>query len=310
MTFSAENTDQESAGSVLTALRTPAVRHLAWMCSAAQLLGGPAAIDLGRLLPTDWLERLRFWDAQPQAAPQSLKQPVNPRLGLYFESLYACLMTDLLGWQLLARNLPIRRAGITLGELDFVLRNPLSGAVEHHEIAIKFYLGYPPSGTADTAPLWYGPNAHDRLDLKRQRLVEQQSQRSELADTRAALATLGIEPPQAQRIFMPGYLFYPSDQSLAPPPQTPSQHARGSWLYLDAVARCDTAQWVALRKPHWIGPWVQSAAPDSQATQAALAQVHNSGTPRLFARLQRAASGAGWYEVQRMFVVPAHWPGV
>ncbi|MEH6499473.1 MAG: DUF1853 family protein [Pseudoalteromonas distincta] len=312
MTFSSESAALQSPGPDLTGFRVPAVRHLAWMCQAAQLLGGPQALDLGPYLPEDLQARLSNWDAYPESGPAVLNDVANPRLGLYFESLYACVLTDILGWELLVRNLPIRSAGITLGELDFVVRNRHTGVVEHHEIAVKFYLGYPPPERAAEGEVarWYGPNARDRLDLKTRRLQEEQSQRCALPETIQALHQRGIAQPQVTRIFMPGYLFYPLHAHVQAEPGVPLHHARGAWAYLDYVMQMDLGDWVPLRKPHWLGPWVQPGPPDALMRQAALAEVRDGQTPRLFARLIQDRESGLWCEAQRIFVMPARWPGV
>lgn len=304
----------------LTQFRVPAVRHLAWMCRAPQLFSSPLKFDLSSHLPSDTLETLQRWDEKPEEGPSFLTATPHPRLGLYFEGLYECLMTEILGWDLLAKNLQIKSPERTLGELDFVLRNPQTELIEHHEIAVKFYLGYesPESGFA----LWYGPNVSDRLDIKIQRMLEHQSQRTQLAETGEALALLDIRGPLRSRVFMPGYLFYPFEPSgsesglqsglqsgLASPSQAPADHARGYWLYLGAAEEMNTQCWVHLRKPYWLGPWVQAGPPESANTEATLASVHSTGTPRLFASLQHDEQTGLWKEKERVFVVPEQWPG-
>lgn len=319
MTFSSESPALQSLGFEspdLTRFRTPAVRHLAWMCHTAQLLAGPQVVDLRAYWPADLLARLARWDAHPEAGPAVLTQPANRRLGIYFESLYACLLTDILGWDLLVRNLPIRHAGITLGELDFVVRNRHTGVVEHHEIAVKFYLGYVPAGgsagdhTGDHDVRWYGPNARDRLDLKTRRLLDEQSQRTALPETAIALREQGIEQPQLSCIFMPGYLFYPLDSQVYTGKWVPVNHPRGVWAYLDAALQMDVSHWVPLRKPHWLGPWVQTSAPNVDDRDSALAEIREAATPRLFAQLRQHPLSGDWYEERRIFVMPARWPGV
>ena len=296
----------------LTRFRVPAIRHLAWMCQAAQLSDSPLAFDLRSQLPLGTLETLQGWDAMPATAPAALLEPAHPRLGYYFERLYECLLRDLLGWQVLARNLPIRNQIRTLGELDFILRNPHTGSVEHHEIAVKFYLGYvEPSDNEDPTKVhWYGPNAVDRLDLKTARMLEHQSQRTLLAESVAALDLLGVEESVKPRIFMPGYLFYSEANSVTLPVGVPQDHQRGRWAYLEAVRAMDTTCWVHLRKPHWLGPWVQPGAPDALLRQAALAEIRDAATPRLFARLRQDPMSGLWCEAQRIFVMPTGWPGM
>lgn len=283
------------------------VDHLAWLCRAPQLLDSPLRFPLTDYLPDDWQARLAHWSADPAARPQCLAEPANPRLGYYFERLYECVLTQLLGWELVTRNLQVREAGgRTLGELDFVVRNPGTGAVEHHEIAVKFYLGYPQN---QAGTRWYGPNSHDRLDLKVGRLLDHQSRSGERAETRALLAELGVREPVVPRVFMPGYLFYPAGQVVRLPDFVPANHLRGHWLYHHQTRTLDTRHWVPLHKPHWLGPWHQAEEPDGGVARLALADVQERNRPRLFAALAQSPDTGLWQETARTFVVPSAWPG-
>ncbi|MCL1484758.1 MAG: DUF1853 family protein [Marinobacter sp.] len=163
----------------LFSLSNPAIRHLAWLCSSPQLLQCPLSFTPQRYLPNDYLATLLNWDAHPQNAPALLGEPPQKRLGHYVERLYRVLLENLLGWDILLQNQQIHSDGRTIGELDFVVYNRHRQRIEHHEIAIKFYLGH---------TQWFGPNAHDRLDLKTRSLLDQQSQRSQTPEARELLA--------------------------------------------------------------------------------------------------------------------------
>ncbi|WP_417547870.1 DUF1853 family protein [Marinobacter segnicrescens] len=280
--------------------------HLDWLCRSPQLLRCEQSFALRDQLPADLADRLARWDADPASRPAALNEPAHPRLGYYFERLYECVMTHLLGWQLLAKNLQVRDgSGRTLGELDFLLRNPETGEVEHHEIAVKFYLGYQ-QDESDT--LWYGPNSRDRLDRKVRRLLEHQSRLTERPEARKAMTDLGIPGPVTSRIFMPGYLFYPPDTPLTVPDFVPADHLRGTWLYRHDLADQDMAAWVPLHKPHWLGPWSQPDRPDPELAARVMDTVAEHARPRLFAVLSEDAASGQWIEVERVFVVPENWP--
>lgn len=301
------------ANELLLQFRTPAVRHLAWMCYAPQLLESALSFSPFSYLPDNLLTTLHHWDAHPESGPTVLTAIPKPRLGLYFEELYNCLLTDILGYEVLARNLQIRGAQRTLGELDFVVRNPRTHEIEHHEVAVKFYLGIQLEAQQQESgkTFWHGPNAIDRLDLKTRNLLEQQSQRTLLTETTEALRERGIDQPVITRIFMPGYLFYPLDEKVSLPPQVPANHERGRWLYLEQARCLDACHWVHLQKPHWLGPWVQTGAPDLSArsdTLNAIEAIETIGTPRLFALVNHDAQANLWIETERFFIVPAHWP--
>ncbi|QSP93428.1 DUF1853 family protein [Marinobacter salinisoli] len=283
----------------------PAVRHLAWLCTAPQLIAGPSVFRPAEHLPPGYDKMLRRWDQSLSSMPELLRMESPPkRLGYYFERLYEVLLTDLLGWKVLLKNLQIQSEGRTLGELDFVVHNIVDDRIEHHEIAIKYYLGVP-NGDSDTK--WFGPNAKDRLDLKRDLLLNHQSKRTDAPEAIATLATHGIAGPLPCRIFMPGYLFYPLGLSLAPPGDAPTDHLRGWWVYANDAQTMDTSNWIELRKPHWVGPWRQKQAPCPAETTKRLDSINELRVPRLFAQLERAETTGEWREIRRIFVVPQTW---
>ena len=313
----------------LFSLSNPAIRHLAWLCSSPQLLQCSLTFVPQHYLPSDYFATLLSWDAHPRSAPALLHEPPQKRLGHYVERLYRVLLESLLGWDILLQNQQVHSNGRTIGELDFVVYNRHDQRVEHHEIAIKFYLGH---------TLWFGPNAHDRLDLKASSLLNQQSQRSKTPEARELLAGHGISGPLTARIFMPGYLFYPPvrSESCIPlsstpclsssspingagqpgkdpradvPSYVPNDHHRGHWVYVHHLRPEDRAAWVVLQKPHWIGPWQQNQPPCPQQAAQMLEQIQQDQSPRLFAQLKYHTASAQWREEQRWFVVPQNWPG-
>ena len=95
--------------------QTPAVRHLAWLCSAPQLLEAPVSFYPQQWLPDNYQERLQHWDQQPEAMPARLAQPAERRLGHYFERLYEVLLKELLGWELLLKNQQILTLILCIG---------------------------------------------------------------------------------------------------------------------------------------------------------------------------------------------------
>ncbi|NWN92232.1 DUF1853 family protein [Marinobacter adhaerens] len=290
---------------LINTYQTPAIRHLAWLCQAPQLVHSPITFEPTQYLPPDYPEQLKAWDKNMETAPALLSEPPQRRLGFYFEQLYQVLLEDLLGWPVLLKNQQIQSHGRTIGELDFVVHNRMEDRVEHHEIAIKFYLGLPgPTGTTR----WYGPNARDRLDLKVSSLLEQQSRRTLLPETVALLAEDNITGPLTPRIFMPGYLFYPDKMQALTPDYVPASHLHGRWMYVQDARAGNTSHWVVLNKPHWIGHWFQSEPPEPEQAQEALARVENGATPQLFAAMEKHCQTGRWFEADRVFVVPDSWP--
>jgi hypothetical protein len=279
-------------------------RHLHWLCTAPALLDDALCFDIAAQLPPDWPQRVDALLAAP-SAQEELVKAASTRLGHYFEALYAQLLSGVLGWQVLARNLPVRSPERTLGELDFLVLNPTSQAVEHHEIAVKFYLGY----QADEAtPRWYGPNSQDRFDLKRQRLLEHQARLTQRAESVAVLRAAGLPLPTRSRIVMLGYLFDPPSGALPLPQGASEQCLRSRWQRGATLTEDMLVDAVVLHKPHWLGSWSQAGAPALAASLAACERIAAGGPPRLFARLARDEASGEWRERERFFVVPEHWP--
>lgn len=297
--------DEKTKPHSLFDLRTPAVRHLAWLCQAPQLLRSPMTLEPSRYLPDGYQDQLRHWDQHPDTLPPLLRETPPKRLGFYFERLYRVLLEELLGWEILIQNRQIQANGRTLGELDFIVHNRNEGRLEHHEIAIKYYLGVPETNGPTR---WYGPNAKDRLDLKTSRMINTQSQRTRLPEAQALLAEAGISGPITPRLFMPGYLFYPSRSDYAIPDYVPADHLAGRWRYVSELAASSTRHWVVLNKPDWIGPWQQAHAPAAEESAHALAAIEREHVPLLFAALAQNEPDGPWREVDRIFVVPENWP--
>lgn len=51
---------------------TPAVRHLAWLCHAPQLIQHTSIFEPARYLPDNYLVILQEWDKTPSAGPEGL----------------------------------------------------------------------------------------------------------------------------------------------------------------------------------------------------------------------------------------------
>ncbi|MFL6534769.1 MAG: DUF1853 family protein, partial [Pseudomonas sp.] len=127
-------------------LRHPEVRDLAWVIIAPPMLIDTPWPQRHPLAGSDWVQqphRLEHWlrqlDRDSYPLLQCLSQGRTRRLGLYYERLWQFAVQHAPGIEWIAANLPIRREGHTLGELDLLLRD--GEGVHHLELAIKLYLG-------------------------------------------------------------------------------------------------------------------------------------------------------------------------
>ncbi len=91
----------------------------------------------------------------------------NPRLGFLYQHLCSEILACHPNYEIKLEEVQVNREnGQTLGAIDLILQNFASNGYEHWEVAIKFYLLH--EGT------WFGPNAHDQLDKKLDRMLNHQ----------------------------------------------------------------------------------------------------------------------------------------
>ncbi|MEQ3635960.1 DUF1853 family protein [Alcanivorax sp.] len=258
-------------------------RQLGWLIQAPALLRRSPFRDAGSLLRREFL-------ADPtllhRAAEQLQTQAAPSRLGLIFELWVAALVDASTGLERVASNLPVREQGRTLGELDMLVRDCLSGELWHWELALKFYLA--------TAEQWYGPNRHDTLHRKAQHLYQQQLPRSRSEVARAQLAEQGWEI-NGQALLTRGRLFYHHD--------TPSEgempaagHERGWWR---TTHELDEGPWSIIDRPFWATPFMS----DKEATFVdRLALINYVETH------SRPLMATSPHHDQPGFIVPVSWP--
>ena len=314
-------------------LQHPAVRDLAWVMRSPGLLDAayyakhqhPKPHQTGAVIIDDgycqqlyrqqhaWLRQL---DQDPQTLLAWLAQRKSHRLGYYFEDLVEYWLRHLVADGFVASHVPVRRGKQTLGEFDFLFAQAGARALQHWEVAVKFYLA---QRHADGRVLFYGPQARDRLDLKVARLLEHQAVLAHTDAGQAVIAQQGYASVMAQ-VLLKGYLFYPADMDWdsAPLPCAgiSPTHLRGWWTRIDALqipAASTASRWCRVPRLAWLAP-VRVAAGHAQAlvTQADLAgfcrdQFARRAEPFMLAELAAAEDGS-WREISRGFVVHGHWP--
>ncbi|MDN2481726.1 DUF1853 family protein [Vibrio agarivorans] len=131
----------------------------------------------------------------------------NPRLGFIYQHLCTELITQSRQYDVVLEEVQINdQHGKTLGAIDLILHNKMTGLDEHWEVAIKFYLLH--GGT------WFGPNAHDQLDKKLERMLNHQLKMSQTPQFRHLHSALS---PITERLLLQGRLYTnPFNNELTP----------------------------------------------------------------------------------------------
>ncbi|WP_372917551.1 DUF1853 family protein [Salegentibacter sp.] len=150
------------------------------------------------------------------AIPQDLPDPEkampslasNFVLGKRMESFFELLIKSSDRYKLLANNIQISRQKITLGELDFLLKDLHTNQNIHLELVYKFYV-YDPSFSSEEAR-WIGPNRKDSFLQKMEKLSEKQFPLLHIPETRDFLKTLDLNPEDLiQQTYFKAKLFLP-----------------------------------------------------------------------------------------------------
>jgi len=295
-------------------LRNPQVRDLAWAILSPPMLSKTSAPQRHPLSASGWVEDpqsladfLLALDNSPDALTEWLANPVQRRLGRYYEQLWVFAVEHAPGVEMIAANLPIRIDGHTLGELDMLLRD--RDGVHHVELAIKFYLG-PQQGDGNDPAQWLGADSQDRLDLKLAHLSQHQLPMSSRPETREALTALGIENLSAE-LWLGGYLLYPWPSHAQSPAGVHPDHLRGVWVHQRDwpafVAQCSEGHWQPVPRQAWLAP----ARYDEAWSAAQLRQWFDELEPiaavQLLVRLTQITDGT-WQEAERLFLMPDLWP--
>jgi len=295
----------------LDALRDAAVRDIAWLLFSPHLLRAqpphgvlatPFELPDEAAAALDWLDAQ---DADPADLHRHIAAARITRLGRYAECLLAWFLKHGPAARLIAANVPLRRAGVTLGECDFLVETS-KGRRLHWELAVKCYL-HAGEGRGELAD-YVGPNLQDRFDLKLAHLLGHQLPLS----AREEFASLGHRGPWDTQMFVKGWLFYRHGTSERDPAAIDPAHARGWWATRaewPSFAHDYADAWVLLPRLEWLAPRLHDAAPVSNFVSVdALAQqvAHHTG-PTMVAAFVQNADGR-WAERSRGFIVPDDWP--
>ena len=297
------------------ALHEPAVRDLAWLLFSADLLRAQPPVGMlasafetaDELAATlDWLLAL---DADPTGLNRDLAVARITRLGRYAECLLGWFLQHGPTARLIAANVPLRRAGLTLGECDFLVQTQ-AGRRLHWELAVKCYL-HAGEGRALLAD-YVGPNLQDRFDLKLTHVLDHQLPLS----AREEFATLGHLGPWEPQMFIKGWLFYPHGETTSDPAEIDSAHARGWWVTRTdwpAFAAGHAQAWRVLSRLEWLAPRRhESGAAEVEGIEFVDADslservAHQNG-PTMVAAFYLDDAGR-WVERSRGFIVPDTWP--
>lgn len=165
----------------------------------------------------------------------------NVRLGKQVERVFSLLINSSESHKVVKENIQIIDGKITVGELDFIIKNVKTGVLSHLEIVYKFYL-YDPKYSNIELEKWIGPNRKDSFIEKFQKLRLKQFPLLFKPITSEILSDVDIFEMKQELCFMAS-LFVPFSLTNSHLPHVNNEAIVGYWLALDEFNAIIDSSW-------------------------------------------------------------------
>jgi hypothetical protein len=181
------------------------------------------------------------------------------KLGLYAQTLLEFAFHSIPEIELLASDLAIQEIdgsgkSRTVGSLDFLIRDVLTGEVLHIEFAVKLLLRQRFAGRHEEFSDWIGPEGRDRLDLKLKKLSEQQLPLVQRASMRTLLLErFGVDSEQVQSFALLRGLGFVAPGTPRSSKLISDSSLVGEWCSMDGWVRARVEQSRFIPKLAWLG---------------------------------------------------------
>ena len=232
------------------------VASLAWAIASAPLMYEDSAslpllsenwCDDQFTKHADWLKQLDF---DPSPLIQWMEKEDQKLLGKRFESMLAFWFQHSPFFDCFFRNYTLKKDKNTTGEIDFILKDKMNNEIFHLEVACKYYIGV---NHSRLWKYWIGPNGHDSLLQKMEKLKHQVQIFSRI-DGKEFLTQQAL-PVMKSYVLLKGFFFHPIREIHSPlAPQHSHAHYNPGW-YIRQSELGDfadqTTQWMVLSKTYW-----------------------------------------------------------
>jgi uncharacterized protein len=185
-------------------------------------------------------KRLEALDRDCSELSEFVAQLKSTRLGLRFEMLFWFWLLDdaYHHYKLIQHSIQIIDGPRTVGELDFLVFNTQTQAVEHWEVALKYYLAEQDFSLKH----WYGLNRSDTLARKLNHFTEKQFQFNQVLN----------QSIDARFAILKGQLYLPEYNTNQPHPVWVNPQRRiGTW---GQQLKLETEHFYRLERQEWICP--------------------------------------------------------
>jgi len=173
-------------------------------------------------------------------------------LGKRAESFFDLALTHSDRFQVIAQNIQIQREKITLGEIDFLIEDPIKNRQLHVELVCKFYI-YDPS-FENELERWIGPNRKDTLLQKTKKLKQKQLPLLFKPETEPYLSGLNLQSDKIeQEVCFKANLFIPKNLKNKEFEHINNECISGFWLHFEEFTETEYGRFEFLvpKKQDW-----------------------------------------------------------
>lgn len=223
----------------------------------------------------------------------------NYVLGKRVESFFELVLRNTKNYEILAQNIQIQKEKITLGELDFLLKDLMMSRFFHIEKVYKFYV-YDPS-FENEMQRWIGPNRKDSFLQKIEKLKKRQLPLLFNPETASLLSKFDLQPTDLeQQVCFKANLFIQKNLKAHVFPQINTSCIVGFWIHFEEFTseQYGAFQYFAPSKQDW------PVRPEFNEKWSAYAEIKI----QLLQMLHQKRSPLIWikkneFEFERIFIV-------
>ena len=177
----------------------------------------------------------------------------NLRLGHQMEYVFKQLIEYSEVYEILVYNLPVRKEKRTLGEIDFILKEKITGRLIHVEMTYKFYLINPE--ILEPIHSLIGPNRRDLFFAKMEKIKNNQFPLLHSAEGIKALSELNIDHSKLEhQCCFKAQLFQPFGSKIVNLGVLNKNCLAGYWMRFDDFKKNEfaSAQFYMPTKSEWV----------------------------------------------------------
>ena len=230
---------------------------------------------------------------------EKIKVPEKLPLGKRVEHFFNYTVNATTEEKILLNNIQIKQEKITIGELDFLLKNDKTQKITHVELVYKFYV-YDAS-FENEMERWIGPNRRDSLVQKVEKLQKKQFPLLFKAETAQLLKKTLVNAEEIeQKVCFKAFLFLPKDFSKEKISLVNKECIVGYWLHFTDFNTnvYENQQFFAPVKQDWpINPEFHKNWKDFEAIKEEILHFHEmKKSPLIWMKKNE-------HEYERFFVV-------